>query len=92
MVEDLHPDYMKANRKSLVRLAAELRTILHVLCPEEVRELHPMHGRVQRITALFNQAIADHVDLGPDFDIRTMTDDRKNDLLWKVWMIASGQE
>lgn len=51
-----------------------------------------MHGRVQRITALFNKAIADHVEVLAAFDIRKMSDDRKNDLLWQVWMIASGQE
>ena len=89
---ELHPNYVKAYRKKLVKVTAELRCILDVLCPEEVQGLHPMHGRVQRITALFNKAISDHVELGPAFDIRKMSDDRKNDLLWQVWMIASGQE
>ncbi len=89
---ELNPEYVAIHRKKLVRLTGQLRESLRVVAPEESAQRFPIEDRIARIMNAFHKVISEHVVMGPSFDIDKMSDDRKNDLLWKVWMIASGQE
>lgn len=89
---ELHPDYVKSHRARLVKLSRELQESLRVVAPEESAQTFPIEDRIARIMNAFHKVINEHVTMGSAFDIEKMSDDRKNDLLWQVWRIASGQE
>ncbi len=88
---EVHPEYVRVHRRKLVELLTELRRTALVLAPEESKEQFPTSDRVNRIMAIFHEVIDATISM-PKYDIRSVTDEGKGELLVKIWRIASGQE